>query len=133
MQSNFALTKHARTKDGIKVWDEWMKAYFHEGSFQNRIINLEAELHRQYNPNYHMDVVTFIDKFTSYVFELEGLYQKEVTTGLVADHDKTTISDRQKCTYLLMGLSNVQELAPTVQYFRTVAPSTKFSDVAFKV
>jgi len=77
-----------------------------------------------------MDVVTFIDKITSYVFELKQLYQKEVTTGLVADHDKTTISDRQKCTYLLMGLSNVQELAPTVQYFRTVAPSTKFSDVA---
>jgi len=24
VQSNFALTKHARTKDGIKVWDKWM-------------------------------------------------------------------------------------------------------------
>ena len=67
------LVHHRNDKDGLSVWIKFEQTYAYGGSKTMRSEVLEEQIFLRYNPREHKGVADYIDKFQTWMEELEAL------------------------------------------------------------
>ncbi|MEM7375623.1 MAG: reverse transcriptase domain-containing protein, partial [Bacteroidota bacterium] len=71
--ANPIVLRHKQDKDGLKVWISFLNTYSHGGSKEVRIHDLEERIYGHYSPKIHKTVTQFVDRFQTWMEELQGL------------------------------------------------------------
>ena len=94
------IMQHNHDKDGLLVWIKFEKAYAFGGSRFMRSEELEDKLLTRYNPREYSGVADYIDKFQSWVEQLDALGTREyndsskkriLLRNLKTDHNLLTL------------------------------------------
>ena len=67
------LVHHRNDKDGLSVWIKFEQTYAYGGSKTMKSEELEEKIFLRYNPREHKGVADYIDKFQTWMEELEAL------------------------------------------------------------
>ena len=67
------LIHHRNDNDGLAVWIKFDKTYANGGSKNMRSEELEEQIYLRYNPREHKGIAEYIDKFQTWMEELDAL------------------------------------------------------------
>ena len=105
-RSNPYLIHHKKDKDGLIVWIKFEKAYAYNGSRVIKSEELEDELYKKYDPRAHKGIADYIDKFQTWMEELEALGTRNYQD---ADKKRTLLRNLKSDTRLLSLIQICQD------------------------